>query len=727
MIIRNKKELDKKTGRKTNKDDLYEGKRFWWLTTSNIDKKSPSKDISDRRNFERGRPNADDADQEDPVLIIGRQVSAGDQFQDQKSVKVKHIFEINVVELRNFAILKKIIKDIDRGDKHSVNRNEVRYIQDVFVKYIFPLDDEQIVSDYVEFSPRTELSVDYKVSMHSYHNYVLEPNMSIMESLSKSDEWFTISLSWLKEGQEMNIGNHQMPIEDLIKLVEDYEAIEGGEIANKFSSEKRKLVFYGTVFSQRENCIIGKLDVEFKYKRELVEASSNRQPGVSVSNDLYLQKEVFMNRRIPLNGYLNVEIGELSDLKYSLDNIYHLISLYNDPDSRESLKNRTLLNANEDYAEDRIENIDHKRAILKIKRDGLNLAVVWSIFEQTDELKQRFGTHQTGVVFQTLHPNFNDQHEYRIKMDEMTYEHLKYRAAVFEIRHYFIKDSSTYLDLGREEEMKSDTTSEFQTDNRDYFTLGYARVPLVNMITKTNGVDQNIAVLDNFSQKLGYIRIKMSLNYQSKKRLEIYKQPEEKENISGKYFLGFSFVELISQHNKYLQSRNKDEIKHLVFKFKWNGINHQIRYIPENISTRQYPLDINVYFINKMCLIDFDIDEATFEKSTTPIEIQLWTKVENKYEYLKDRDELIGSVFIGIQSLIGQKRNNRLKFDSTDIINSYDGYYTIINNETDSIKTDRLGITTMLIKNEYNGHKEALEKMFYIFYQHMRSEVGLII
>ena len=129
------------------------------------------------------------------------------------------------------------------------------------------------------------------------------------------------------------------------------------------------------MFSQRENCLIEKLDAEFMYRRELVEASSNRQPGVSVSNDLYLQKEVFTNRKIPLDEYPNVEIGELSELKYSLDNIYHLISLYNDPDSRESLKDRTLLSANEDYAEDRIENVDHERAILKIKRDGLNLAV----------------------------------------------------------------------------------------------------------------------------------------------------------------------------------------------------------------------------------------------------------------------------------------------------------------------------------------------------------------
>ena len=42
-----------------------------------------------------------------------------------------------------------------------------------------------------------------------------------------------------------------MPIEDLVQLVEDYEAVEGGDIATKYSSEKRKLVFHGTLFSQR--------------------------------------------------------------------------------------------------------------------------------------------------------------------------------------------------------------------------------------------------------------------------------------------------------------------------------------------------------------------------------------------------------------------------------------------------------------------------------------------
>lgn len=72
---------------------------------------------------------------------------------------------------------------------------------------------------------------------------------------------------------------------------------------------------------------------------------------------------------------------------------------------------------------------------------------------------------------------------------------------------------------------------------------------------------------------------------------------------------------------------------------------------------------------------------------------------------------------------MGQKRNNRLRFDMQDIINSHDGYFTIVNSETDTIRTDRLGLSTFLIRNEYDGHKEDLEKMFYTFHSHMRKDL----
>lgn len=146
-----------------------------------------------------------------------------------------------------------------------------------------------------------------------------------------------------------------------------------------------------------------------------------------------------------------INIGELSELRHSLDNVNYLLSLYNDPDSRESMKDRTLLNSIGEYPSKKTDNIDRERALLKIYREGLNLSVICSVFDETTELKHRFGTHQSKVVFHTLHPNFENEHEYHIKMDTMIFEHLKYRQAVFEIRHYFVKDSKTYLDLGKED------------------------------------------------------------------------------------------------------------------------------------------------------------------------------------------------------------------------------------------------------------------------------------
>lgn len=251
----------------------------------------------------------------------------------QKTVKTKHIFEIKIKEIRNIAILKMILKDLNRGDKHI----PPKHIQDVFLKYIFPLDDEQIVSDYLEYSPLTESSMDYTVSMHSFHTYLLEPGKSVESSLTKCGESFTISLSCVKDNQDMNIGNVQIPIDDLITLVREYEETKKIDMEHTANKSSRILFLQGTRFCQREKMIIGKLHADFIYRREIVETTSNRENGISVANDLYLQKEVYVNRKIPLNGYLHVQVGALTELKDSLENIEYLMSLYNDPDSREDM------------------------------------------------------------------------------------------------------------------------------------------------------------------------------------------------------------------------------------------------------------------------------------------------------------------------------------------------------------------------------------------------------
>ena len=680
-----------------------------------------------KRHSKPPKPSVNYKDEDSAEFMIGRRdynehSDPRLRKEEEKTVKTKHIFEIVVKELRNVVILKKILKDLNRGNRESEESSESKYIQDVFVKYIFPLDDEQIVSDYIEFNPTKEDSFDFSVSMHSYHTYLLETDKSVVDSLKKCGESFTMSLSCLKENKDMNIGNIQMPIEDLINIVEDYDKTDAIDLEHKQSKVQRILFLYGTRFSEREDIQIGKMRVDIIYKREIVETTSNRAPGISVSNDLYLQKEIYINRKIPLKGYLKVNVGALSDLKGSLENIEYLMSLYNHPDSRESMCDRSILSAQQPDHNKRTENIDRKRALLKIKKEGFNIGIVESLFEETPELKDRFGINESRIIFNSLNPNFEYENEHRIKMDVGIFEHLKYRFAVFEVRHYFVHEENSLLDLGKREDREIDNDSEFHTDNRDYITLGYAKAPLANLITKSNGIDQDVAVLDQFNQKLGYLKLKMSLNYQSSKNLKLAKEPSEKP-LEGKYYLGFSFVELISQHNRYLKSAiYEEEVKHLIFKFKWNGENHQVRYIP-NEGVTELPLDINVYLINKLHFIEVDLNDKTFEKSATPVEIQLWTKIENKVQCLQDREELIGSVFVDVQSLIAKNKNFRLRNEAEGIINTHDGYYTVLNNQNNEIMKDRVGISTLLIRKEYEGQKEELEKMFYILHNQVRKTI----
>lgn len=355
-------------------------------------------------------------------------------------------------------------------------------------------------------------------------------------------------------------------------------------------------------------------------------------------------------------------------------------------------------------------------------KEGLNIGVVESIFEETPELRDRFGTKESRVIFQTLHPNFEYQNEHRIWMNTAIFEHFKYRFAVFEVRHYFVNEDSDLLDLGRRKNQSNDPNAEFRTDERDYITLGWAKVPLANLITKSNGIDQDVAVLDQFNQKLGYLKIKMSLNYQSRKHMQLMKEPSE-ALYKGKYFLGFSFVELISQHNRYLRPEymNKD-VKNLIFKFKWKGDHHQVRYVPDD-KIEELPLDITVYFINKLYLLEIDINDETFEESATPIEIQIWTKVENKTQCYKDKEALVGSIFVDVQTLIKGVHNFRLRNESKQVVNTHDGYYTVLNTQSNTIMLDRVGLSTMLIKKEEEGQKERIEKMFYILHNHARKSI----
>lgn len=58
-------------------------------------------------------------------------------------------------------------------------------------------------------------------------------------------------------------------------------------------------------------------------------------------------------------------------------------------------------------------------------KEGLNIGIVISIFDENEALKDKFGKKSSKVVLKTLNPQFMESEEYKIKMDTQIFEYLK--------------------------------------------------------------------------------------------------------------------------------------------------------------------------------------------------------------------------------------------------------------------------------------------------------------
>jgi|APSaa5957512535_1039671.scaffolds.fasta_scaffold148253_1 hypothetical protein len=117
-------------------------------------------------------------------------------------------------------------------------------------------------------------------------------------------------------------------------------------------------------------------------------------------------------------------------------------------------------------------------------------------------------------------------------MDTKIFEYLKNKRAVFEIRHYIIETNkqkqnklrqSTQRDLNSrlfdDEEMSEHTIQDEQVlDECDYIIIGFVRVPLLQLITKNNGVDGDFSIFDEFKQKMGSLKLRITLNHHNSQR-----------------------------------------------------------------------------------------------------------------------------------------------------------------------------------------------------------------
>ena len=159
---------------------------------------------------------------------------------------------------------------------------------------------------------------------------------------ARREELFNMSIALYQDNREYIIGNSHLPIEDLIDTILQFEQKNGTyDRKAKKSSLNRTLFLYGTTYSQRENCIIGKLQIELSYTQEKLFLSKKeamiyqeelkkqeKEPELSANPySCFMHRETYINRKIPLNAKLSVLIDRVSSLKESIENIEHFAKI----------------------------------------------------------------------------------------------------------------------------------------------------------------------------------------------------------------------------------------------------------------------------------------------------------------------------------------------------------------------------------------------------------------
>lgn len=142
-----------------------------------------------------------------------------------------------------------------------------------------------------------------------------------------------------------------------------------------------------------------------------------------------------------------------------------------------------------------------------------------------------YGRYQTRMLYNSLNPVFGEVFELNLQMDTKIFEYLKNKRAVFEIRHYIVESKRHKVNKLRESfsavnsrmlddgDVSEDTIQEEDIlEQCDFIVIGYVKVPLLQLITKNNGVDGDFSIFDEFKQKMGSLRLRITLNHHNSQR-----------------------------------------------------------------------------------------------------------------------------------------------------------------------------------------------------------------
>ena len=190
------------------------------------------------------------------------------------------------------------------------------------------------------------------------------------------------------------IGNAQLPMEDLADLIHDHD-----QKARSYNRKEQKAVLsrviflYGTSYSQRANCIIGKIALDITYQsqpqyltKQEARAFKKEQRmikkglrGPSAYTSCFMQRETYINRKIPLNALFTVQVEKVTHLKESIENIEHFAKF-----------NQSVFDQVDDQPVRRDGPVDRRKILTQILKHGMNLVVISSIFDEDEELQKRF-------------------------------------------------------------------------------------------------------------------------------------------------------------------------------------------------------------------------------------------------------------------------------------------------------------------------------------------------
>jgi uncharacterized protein (DUF1697 family) len=106
-----------------------------------------------------------------------------------------------------------------------------------------------------------------------------------------------------------------------------------------------------------------------------------------------MHRETYINRKIPLNAKLSVLIDRVSNLKESIENIEHFskiqhsalgIDFAEDQEGfeYENLMSQKLSSSSMVHNRKNLQHMDRRRVLKHILKNGLNLIVKCSVFEE---------------------------------------------------------------------------------------------------------------------------------------------------------------------------------------------------------------------------------------------------------------------------------------------------------------------------------------------------------